>query len=57
MDVLIIILIGIIFASLGQISWKWGMNIEGAVTEFNLDTLTSMMLNPYVVLGVIILKV
>ena len=53
MDVLIIILIGITFASLGQISWKWGMNIEGAVTEFNLDTLTSMMLNPYVVLGVI----
>ena len=53
MDVLIIILIGITFASLGQISWKWGMNIEGAVTKLELDTLMSMMLNPYVILGVI----
>ncbi|MCL2460239.1 MAG: EamA family transporter [Euryarchaeota archaeon] len=52
MDVLIIILIGITFASLGQITWKWGMNIEGAITELNLDTLVSMALNPYVVLGV-----
>ena len=39
MDVLTVILIGITFASLGQISWKWGMNIEGAVTTLDLDTL------------------
>ena len=51
MDVLIIILIGITLASLGQISWKWGMNIEGAITEFDIDTLVSMALNPYVILG------
>ena len=51
MDALIIILAGIAFASLGQISWKWGMNIEGAVTKLDLDTLMSMIMNPYVVLG------
>ena len=53
MDILTIILVGITLASLGQISWKWGMNIEGAVTKLDLDTLMSMIMNPYVILGLV----
>jgi len=51
MDVLLIILCGILCASLGQVFWKIGMNAVGAVNEFTLPGIISMFLNPLVILG------
>lgn len=46
-----IIIIGIIFAAFGQVSWKLGMNQAGQLATLNLTTLSSVLLNPYVLLG------
>ena len=46
-----IIVIGIIFAAFGQVSWKLGMNQAGQLAALNLATLSTVLLNPYVLLG------
>ena len=51
MNVIIIILIGIIFASLGQIFWKIGMNSMGPITNYSPSTIITIFLNPYILSG------
>jgi uncharacterized membrane protein len=51
MNVIIIILIGIIFASVGQIFWKIGMNSMGPITTYTPSTLITIFLNPYILSG------
>ena len=51
MNVIIIILIGIIFASVGQIFWKMGMNSMGPITNYAPSTLIATFLNPYILSG------
>jgi multidrug transporter EmrE-like cation transporter len=51
MDVTIIILIGILCASFGQIFWKIGMNSIGAIETFSISGILSMFLNPLILLG------
>jgi uncharacterized membrane protein len=51
MNTIIIILIGILFASLGQVFWKIGMNSIGAIDKFSIPGIISMFLNPVVLLG------
>ena len=51
MNVVVIILIGITFASLGQVSWKMGMNSIGSISSMNLSVLLSMFSNLYVLAG------
>ena len=51
MNVIIIILIGIIFASAGQIFWKIGMNSMGPITTYTPSTLITIFLNPYILSG------
>lgn len=46
-----IIVIGIIFAAFGQVSWKLGMNQAGQLAALNFTTLPTVLLNPYVLLG------
>ena len=51
MNAIVIIIIGIIFAAFGQVSWKLGMNQAGQLATLNLTTLSTVLLNPYVLLG------
>lgn len=51
MNVIIIILIGIIFASVGQIFWKIGMNNFGHITNYAPSTLITIFFNPYILSG------
>jgi uncharacterized membrane protein len=51
MNTIIIILIGILFASLCQVFWKIGMNSIGAIDKFSIPGIISMFLNPVVLLG------
>ncbi|PWR72445.1 EamA family transporter [Methanospirillum stamsii] len=51
MNTIIIILIGILFASSGQILWKIGMTDIGPVTSFSAGTLLPMVLSPWVIGG------
>jgi uncharacterized membrane protein len=51
MNTIIIILTGILFASLGQVFWKIGMNSIGAIDKFSISGIISMFLNPIVLLG------
>lgn len=53
MNTIIIILIGILFASLGQVFWKIGMNSIGAIDNFSISGIVSMFLTPLIVLGLI----
>ncbi len=46
-----IIIIAIIFAAFGQVSWKLGMNQAGQLAALNFTTLSAVLLNPYVLLG------
>lgn len=48
MNAIIIILISVVFAALGQISWKLGLNQAGSL---NLLSLPSALLNPLVLMG------
>jgi hypothetical protein len=57
MNTIIIILIGILFASFGQVFWKIGMNSIGAVDNFSISGIISMFLNPLVVLGLIMYSI
>jgi uncharacterized membrane protein len=47
----VIIIIAIIFAAFGQVSWKLGMNQAGQLAALNFTTLSAVLLNPYVLLG------
>jgi uncharacterized membrane protein len=51
MNAIVIIIIGVIFAAFGQVSWKLGMNQAGQLATLNLTTLSTVLLNPYVLLG------
>jgi len=51
MNAIVIIIIGIIFAAVGQVSWKLGMNQAGQLATLDLTTLSTVLLNPYVLLG------
>lgn len=51
MNAIVIIIIGVIFAAIGQVSWKLGMNQAGQLATINLTTLSTVLLNPYVLLG------
>lgn len=51
MNAIVIIIIGVIFAAFGQVSWKLGMNQAGQLTAFNFTALSTVLLNPYVLLG------
>mgnify|MGYP003601608911 FL=1 len=51
MNAIVIIIIGIIFAAFGQVSWKLGMNQAGQLSAINFATLSTVLLNPYVLLG------
>jgi len=51
MNAIVIIIIGVIFAAIGQVSWKLGMNQEGQLATINLTTVSTVLLNPYVLLG------
>jgi uncharacterized membrane protein len=53
MNVIIIILTGILCASLGQVFWKLGMNAVGAIDNFSISGIVSMFLNPLVFLGLL----
>lgn len=53
MNVIIIILSGILCASLGQVFWKLGMNAVGAIDNFSISGIVSMFLNPLVFLGLL----
>ena len=53
MNVIFIILIGILFASLGQVFWKIGMNSIGAIDKFSIPGIISMFFNPIVLLGLL----
>lgn len=51
MNIITTILIGITFASLGQVCWKIGMNSIGSISSMNLSTLFTMISNPFVLAG------
>jgi drug/metabolite transporter (DMT)-like permease len=51
MNVVVIIVIGVIFAALGQVSWKLGMNQAGQLAALDPATLSTVLLNPYILLG------
>ena len=46
-----IILISATFAAVGQVLWKVGTNQVGLLTALDFDALSSVLLNPYVMLG------
>ncbi len=54
MNAIAIIIIGVIFAAIGQISWKLGMNQAGQLTAFNFTALSTVLLNPYILLGFVL---
>jgi uncharacterized membrane protein len=51
MNVILIIIVGVIFAAFGQVSWKLGMNQAGQLAALNFASLSTVLLNPYVLLG------
>jgi uncharacterized membrane protein len=51
MNVIVIILIGIFFASLGQVFWKIGMNAVGSINSFTFPDIVSIFSNLYIILG------
>ena len=53
MNTIIIILIGVILAAVGQVSWKLGMNTIGDLTNYDLATLSNMISNPYILFGLV----
>jgi uncharacterized membrane protein len=51
MNAIVIIIVGVIFAALGQVSWKLGMNQVGQLSTFNSAAVSGVVLHPYVLLG------
>lgn len=54
MNAIVIIIIGVVLAAFGQVSWKMGMNQAGQLEALNLTTLSAVLLNSYVLLGFIL---
>jgi len=54
MNIFIVILAGVTLAAIGQVSWKMGMNQAGQLTALNFATLSTVLLNPYVLLGFVL---
>jgi len=53
MNVIFVILIGILFASLGQVFWKIGMNAVGSINTFTYSDIVSIFSNLYIILGLL----
>jgi uncharacterized membrane protein len=53
MNVIAIILIGILFASLGQVFWKIGMNAIGPIDSFTVSNLVLVFSNLSIILGLV----
>jgi len=53
MNVILIILVGIFFASLGQVFWKLGMNAVGMIDSFSFNEIIKIFSNPYIFLGLV----
>jgi uncharacterized membrane protein len=53
MNVIIIILIGILFASLGQVFWKIGMNAVGSIDTFTVSNFVLIFSNLYIITGLV----
>lgn len=53
MNTIVIILIGILFASFGQILWKIGMNGIGFLDDFSISSIMLLVYNPYVLSGLV----
>lgn len=53
MNTILIILIGVTLAALGQVSWKSGMNELGEISSYNLVTLLDIISNPYIFFGLV----
>ena len=54
MNVILIILIGILFASLGQIFLKIGMNAVGSISTITYSDILSIFSNLYIILGLLV---
>jgi uncharacterized membrane protein len=54
MNVIFVILIGILFASLGQVFWKIGMNAVGSINTFTYSDIVSIFSNLYIILGLLV---
>lgn len=53
MNTIVIIIVGIAFASLGQILWKIGMNGIGVIDNFTFTHFLMLISNAYVLSGLI----
>ncbi len=53
MDTMVIILLGVIFAAVGQVSWKMGMNMIGPLNSVTASDLFSVLINTYIIAGLI----
>ncbi len=53
MNTILIILFGVVFAAVGQVSWKLGMNLIGPLTNFRPSEIISVFLDPHVLFGLI----
>jgi uncharacterized membrane protein len=53
MNVILIILIGILFASLGQVFWKIGMNAVGSINTFTVSDIVLIFSNLYIIIGLV----
>jgi drug/metabolite transporter (DMT)-like permease len=53
MNTLVIILIGILFASSGQIFWKIGMAETGPITNLQMSSALPVIFNPWVIGGLV----
>ncbi|MDD2218085.1 MAG: EamA family transporter [Methanothrix sp.] len=51
MNTILIIIIGIVFAAIGQVYWKLGMNQSGSMVALNFEYVRAVLLNPYVLMG------
>ena len=51
MNEIVVIIISVIFAAVGQVSWKMGMNQAGSLAAINFASLYAVLLNPCVLLG------
>ena len=53
MDSIVIILLAVTLAAVGQLSWKLGMNLMGPMTDFGVRNLVAVFLNSYILFGLI----
>jgi uncharacterized membrane protein len=51
MNAIAIIIVAVIFAAVGQVSFKLGMNQAGHLAALDYSTVSNVLLNPFVLLG------